>query len=179
MRVATTAAFERANPLADHYQICDTTACQVYGGFSAEHPDSNSAVAATRKEVRIYDGEPAFTQFSSSNGGWMAAGSVPYLVAREDPYDGWSGNPNHSWSRSITDATIEQAWPVLGDLTSVKFLSRDGNGEWGGRVTRVTLTGTKDTLSVQKTMSGSDFRSALALKSEWINLTVAAARQLS
>ena len=170
----TYAAFERAHPLAEHYQICDTTACQVYGGYSAEHPDSNEAIAATRKEVRTYDGEPAFTQFSSSNGGWTSAGSVPYLVAQEDPYDGWSGNPNHTWSRTISDATIEQAWPAIGNLESVDLSDRDGNGEWGGRVVTVTLTGDKGT----KTMSGSDFRSGLALRSEWINLTVVPARQL-
>jgi stage II sporulation protein D len=170
----TYAAFERANPIAAHYQICDTTACQVYGGYSAEHPDSNAAVAATRKQVLTYDGEPAFTQFSSSNGGWTAAGFVPYLVAKEDPYDGWSGNPNHTWSRSITDKTIEQAWPAIGDLKEIHFSGRDGNGEWGGRVALVKLIGTSGT----KTMSGSDFRSGLGLKSEWIDLTVAEARQL-
>jgi len=170
----TYAAFERANPIAGHYQICDTTMCQVYGGYSAEHPDSNAAISATRKQVLTHDGQPAFTQFSSSNGGWTAAGSVPYLTAREDPHDGWPGNPNHSWSRSITDATIEQAFPVIGNLESVTFTGRDGHGEWGGRVARVELAGDK----ADKTLSGSDFRSALALKSEWINLTVVAAREL-
>ena len=28
----TYAAYERAHPIASHYQICDTTSCQVYGG---------------------------------------------------------------------------------------------------------------------------------------------------
>lgn len=170
----TYAAFERAHPIAEHYQICDTTACQVYGGYSAEHPDSNAAISATRKEVRTYDGEPAFTQFSSSNGGWTSAGSMPYLVAQEDPYDGWSGNPNHSWSRTISDATIEQAFPVIGNLRKVTFTSRDGNGDWGGRVTQVVLDGA----DADKTLSGSDFRSALGLKSEWIDLSAVEARQL-
>lgn len=170
----TYAAFERAHPIAEHYQICDTTSCQVYGGYSAEHPDSNAAIAATRKEVRTYEGEPAFTQFSSSNGGWTSAGSVPYLVAQEDPYDGWSGNPNHTWSRTISDATIEQAWPMIGNLQKVTFSGRDGHGEWGGRVALVELQGSSGT----KTVSGSDFRSGLGLRSEWINLTVVPARQL-
>src|SRR5690606_7662155 len=34
----TYATYERNHPLAKHYQICDTTQCQVYGGASAEHP---------------------------------------------------------------------------------------------------------------------------------------------
>jgi stage II sporulation protein D len=172
----TYAAYERANPIASHYQICDTTACQVYGGYNGEHPDANAAVAATRKEVLTFHGQPAFTQFSSRNGGWTAAGSVPYLDAHADPYDGWAGNPNHTWSKSITDRTIEQAWPAIGDLDSITFSGRDGNGEWGGRVALVKLTGDGGTKT--KTVSGSDFRSALGLRSEWINLTVAAARPL-
>ena len=34
----TYAAFGRREPQASHYQICDTTACQVYGGYSDEGP---------------------------------------------------------------------------------------------------------------------------------------------
>ena len=40
----TYAAFERAQPLSSVYQICDTTSCQVYGGFSAEYASTNTAV---------------------------------------------------------------------------------------------------------------------------------------
>ena len=51
-----------------------------------------------RAQILTSGGEPAFTQFASSSGGWTSAGSVPYLTAREDPYDDWSGNPVHDWS---------------------------------------------------------------------------------
>ena len=40
----TYAAYERAHPIAAHYEICDTTSCQVYGGVAAEHPAANAAV---------------------------------------------------------------------------------------------------------------------------------------
>lgn len=168
----TYATWSRNQNLRRHYQICDTTSCQVYGGYSAEHPATNAAIASTRKQVLTYDGAPAFTQFSSSNGGWTSAGFVPYLVAQEDPYDGWSDNPNHNWSISMTDATIEKAWPAIGNLTAIAFSGREGNGEWGGRIDLVTLTGEKGT----KTVSAVDFRATLGLKSEWINLTVAPLR---
>ena len=88
-----------------------------------------------------YDGAPAFTQFSSSSGGWTSAGSAPYLVAKQDPYDDWSGNPHTSWQTVISDGTIEKAFPGVGNLTGIKFSGRDGNGEWGGRVDTVTVTG--------------------------------------
>ena len=37
------------HPRAGHYQICDTTSCQVYGGYTAEHDLSNAAIDATSR----------------------------------------------------------------------------------------------------------------------------------
>ena len=93
-------------------------------------------------------GEPAFTQFASSSGGWTSAGSVPYLAAFQDPYDGWSGNLVHDWSVRVTDTAIERTWPRIGNLTRMAVTARDGNGEWGGRVRSVTVTGSKDRVVV-------------------------------
>jgi peptidoglycan hydrolase-like amidase len=111
----TYAAYERASK----GQICDTTQCQVYGGASAEHPASNRAVNATRRELRKHRGAPAFTQLSARSGGWTSAGSAPYLPAQKDPYDGWSGNPHHTWSVRVTDRRIEQAFPAIGNLRRI------------------------------------------------------------
>ena len=84
----TYAAFERSHPNASHYDLCDTTQCQVYGGADVEHPAATAAIKATAGQGLYYDGRPAFTQFSASNGGFSSAGSMPYLVAQPDPYDG-------------------------------------------------------------------------------------------
>ncbi len=164
----TYAAYERAEPLTGRYQICDTTACQVYGGATAEHPASNRAVNATRGEIRTFKGAPAFTQFSSSSGGWTAGNTVPYLPAQRDPYDGWSGNPNHSWTTRITDARIEKAFPQIGNLRRIVVTRRDGKGQWGGRVVKMRLVGGDDTVA----LGGDDFRFALALRSEWVTFEV-------
>jgi stage II sporulation protein D len=164
----TYAAYERAHPLTSRYQICDTTSCQVYGGRSAEHPASNRAVNATRGQIRTYRGAPAFTQFSSSSGGWLSKGSVPYLVAKADPYDGWSGNPNHTWATRVTDRRIEKSFPRLGNLRRIVVVRRDGHGQWGGRVTSIRLVGSDVTL----TLSGDTFRFTLGLRSEWITFAV-------
>ena len=111
-------------------------------GYDAEYPASNRAVDDTAHQVLTSGGEPAFTQFGSSSGGWTAAGSVPYLPAQEDPYDGWSGNPVHSWSVKLTDGSLERAWPAVGDLRRITVVQRDGHGDWGGRVVSITLRGT-------------------------------------
>jgi SpoIID/LytB domain protein len=166
----TYAAYERAHaPSGRHYQLCDTTSCQVYGGYDAEHPASNDAVTATRRLGLLSGGEPAFTQFASSSGGWTAAGSMPYLPAIRDPYDDWSGNPVHDWSLRVTDAAIERTWPKIGNLTRLAVTARDGNGEWGGRVRSVTVSGNDGKVVV----TGDGFRSALGLRSSWLTFSVA------
>jgi SpoIID/LytB domain protein len=164
----TYAAYERAHPRAGHYQICDTTSCQVYGGYSAEHPAANDAVDATRGQVLLSGGNPAFTQFSSSSGGWTSAGSFSYLPAKSDPYDAWSGNPVHSWSTDVIDTRLESAWPAIGNLTRIAT-TRDGNGDWGGRLRTVTLTGTRGRVQV----SGDTFRAELGLRSTWMTFRIA------
>ena len=167
----TYAAYERAHPRAAHYEICDTTACQVYGGYDAEHPAANAAVLATERSVLEVDGEPAFTQFSSSSGGWTSAGAAPYLSAREDPYDAWAGNPVHSWSVTFTDADIEARYPAIGDLERIIVAARDGNGEWGGRVVSLTFVGSRDRVTV----SGDSARATLGLRSTWFTFRVRSA----
>ena len=161
----TYAAYERAHRTTP---LCDTTSCQVYGGYDAEHPASNAAIAATRGLALMYAGEPAFTQFASSSGGWTSAGSVPYLVAKEDPYDGWTGNSVHTWSLRVQDGVLERAWPSIGNLQRVVVLDRDGNGQWGGRVSSIRIVGGKGRV----TITGDTLRSTLGLRSTWVNFKV-------
>lgn len=167
----TYAAFERATPRADHYDLCDTTACQVYGGFDAEHDLSSEAVAATGADIVTWDGAPAFTQFSASSGGWTSAGSMPYLRAQADPYDDWSGNQVHDWQVTFTDNALERKFPRLGNLRRIVVGSRDGHGDWGGRVESVTLVGGRG----RRTLSGDDLRWALGLRSTYLTFRVRAA----
>jgi SpoIID/LytB domain protein len=159
----TYAAYERRNPISANYQICDTTACQVYGGYSAEDPASNLAIDATSKQILTDAGKPAFTQFSASNGGWTSAGSFSYLPAKEDPLD----TSYRGWTDSVTAAEVEKAYPALGTFQSAEVTERDGNGEWGGRVVRMTLVGATGST----TLSGESFRSVFGLKSTWFTIS--------
>lgn len=165
----TYAAYERSHPRAGHYQICDTSACQVYGGYSAEHPRTNAAVDATRRVILTHAGEPAFTQFSASSGGWTSANQFGYLPAQEDPYDGWAGNYVHQWELKVDVSRIERAYPWVGNLREIQVLRRDGNGEWGGRVWDLRLVGTKDGEARRVDTSGDTFRYRLGLRSRWFS----------
>lgn len=161
----TYAAFER-RAHTGHYDLCDTTDCQVYGGVTDEHPASDDAIRATRGQIVTSGGEPAFTQFSSSNGGWTVEGDFPYLQARRDPWDRWSGNPNRSWTVTISDNAIEGAFPGIGDFQRLRVRRRDGNGAWNGRVLRIRVVGSAGSV----VRSGDDFRVLLGLRSTWFRI---------
>lgn len=151
----TYAAFERSRPQADHFQICDTDRCQVYGGADAEHPASDAAIRATRQQVLVQDGEPVFAQFSASNGGYSVAGPFDYLPAREDPWD------PYTWTQTVSVEDLETAFDTIGDYERVEVVERDGRGAWGGRVTRVSVVGSAGS----STVSGDTFRIRLGLRS--------------
>lgn len=156
----TYAAFDRGDGnAAAHYEICDTTSCQVYGGASSEVASTDRAIADTRGEILTKGGKPAFTQFSASNGGWMSAGSQPYLVSKQDPFD----DTYRGWTDSIAPREFERAFPAIGAFRRIEVLERDGNGQWGGRVTSVKIVGA----ATSTTISGETFRLYFGLNSTW------------
>jgi stage II sporulation protein D len=162
----TYAAFERRDNRHDPYDLCDTDACQVYGGVADEHPLSDAAVRATAHKVVTYDGRLAFAQFSASNGGWSVDGGHPYLRAEEDPFD--QGVPGEDpVATTVSGADITRNWPGMGDLVSIQVTSRDGHGAFGGRALELTVTGTGGT----QTVSGDDFRDWMGLNSTLLQIT--------
>ncbi len=141
-----------------NWDICDTTACQVYGGQALvsangtatpiEGTHSSPAVDATNGVALYYGGAPAFTQFSSSNGGEVSAGNKPYLVAKADPYDTAAIDPNVNWTSSLSAASLQTAYPTIGTIQGLQVISRDGNGDFGGRITSLQLVGSSGTKTV-------------------------------
>ena len=122
---------------------------------------SNAAVKATAGQVLHHKGEPAFTQFSASNGGWTMQGTVggvevPYLPAKQDRKDGYA-----PWKVTLTGQDVTRHWSGLGTLQALNVVSRDGNGTWGGRVTKIKVVGSKSSTTV----TGDTFRSYLGLRS--------------
>ena len=136
------ANYDRAHATAGRtWDTCDTTSCQMYSGVPAEYAASDAAVAATAGQTLTYGGTAAFTQFGAANGGWTSAGSQPYLAARADPYDGAIPNGANSWTKSITVASIQARWPSIGTYRQLRIISRDGHGQWGGRVLTAAIDG--------------------------------------
>ena len=164
----TYAAFEVRNSSDPRFDLCDDTSCQVYGGLSADVASTDQATSATAGQVRTYQGQPAFTQFSASNGGELAPSTQPYLVGKADPYDTAAVDPYTSWTVKVGAHKIDTTWPALGRVTSIQVTSRDGKGRWGGRILALTLHGTK----TDKDLTGDAFRSALGLRSSYLRFSV-------
>ncbi len=154
----TYADYHRDHPRADHYDLCDTTSCQVYGGVGDSHEASDAAIRATTGEVLKSEGAPAFTEFSSSNGGWTVAGSVPYQVAKPDTWD-----PVNDWRVTLRATAIEKRFPGIGDFQRLRVLDRDGHGNWNGRVLEIRVVGSNGST----TRTGDQFRIDFGLRSTW------------
>jgi SpoIID/LytB domain protein len=89
------------------YDICATTACQVFRGAEVLLADGGerwrAAVDATSGQTLLYDGAPILARYFSTSGGrtypnevvFPSSGPRPYLVGIEDPYDALS--PVHRW----------------------------------------------------------------------------------
>lgn len=165
------------------YDICDSTACQVFGGtrlYTAggsatwlEPQSTTDAVHATAGIVRTLGGAPVFAEFSSSNGGWSTSGGPSYLQAHADPWDGALPNPVHSWTALLPVSALEHRYPQIGTLLRVRITQRDGNGEWGGRVQQALVEGTAGTA----TATGGGFylaatwpASSTGLRSNWFRI---------
>ncbi|HWU21041.1 MAG TPA: SpoIID/LytB domain-containing protein [Nocardioides sp.] len=137
-------------------QLCDTGACQPYGGASAETANGDAAVEATAGEIRLYGGRPARTVSTRANGGRTCSGGRPYLVAKRDPYD---PGPATAWTSTISESAIEQHWPSAGPLDSITP-NVDGSGRW---IASVTLQGQiRD-----YTVPGDAFAAWAGLRSSW------------
>lgn len=156
-------------------KTCDTTACQVYGGWYRasdsggkvlEDPRTSAAVNATRGLVRVSrGGSIARTEFSSSTGGFTAGGA---FTAVRDQGDAMSANPNHNWSLSVPWSTVESRLGV-GRVKSMKVTSRIRVGASPTRVTGVQVTRADGSTTV---LSGSAVRQRLGLKSDWFSVAV-------
>jgi SpoIID/LytB domain protein len=161
------------------YDICATTACQVFGGYARtlrgqyeviESTRSNIATQATRGWVMTWHGKPILAEYSSSTGGYTTSGGVPYLAPRPDPWD--RGAPLHAWSEALAASEIQAQWPSIGALRGARVTGRDGRGDLGGRPAYVVLIGSRQTIQVP----AQTFQYAFSLPSDWFRVSTSTGR---
>ncbi|MEI6497880.1 MAG: SpoIID/LytB domain-containing protein, partial [Actinomycetota bacterium] len=159
-------------------RTCDLT-CQSYTGAATrtgvngafrrnEWPSTDTAVKATVGVVRRLgsaSGQLAYTMFSSSSGGYSASNGLGFPVVA-DAGDATPTNPYHAWTATVAYTAINRAWPSIGTFTGITVSKRSGDGDWGGRVLTITVSGTAGSV----TLTGDAFRRAVGMKSNWFSI---------
>jgi len=115
------------------YDLCDSTHCQVYKGYSGENIKTNQAVDETKNLVVYYENKPVSAFFSKNSGGhtqnvedvWNE--KLGYLRGVADPY-----SPVYNWNAKLTFSEIESKLRVsgynIGNLESISIISRNSSG---------------------------------------------------
>lgn len=136
------------------YDICATTACQVYAGVGVVEGWGGDrwreAVESTSDEILTHLGEPAQALYSSTSGGrtrnvedvFPGASPTPYLRAVESPSE---DSPFVDWGFEVSAdemaLLLEDAGLLEGGLVDVSTrVTDDGDGSWV-----VTIEGTEGT----------------------------------
>ena len=139
------------------FDICPTTDCQVYGGIKGEHKITTQACRETEGMIFTYKGEPAYSYFSSSNGGYTLSlydawglDDVPYLVTSYDEFNP-NTTPASPWKfyntfEEIRAKLINAGYRDVGKVESVAVTNTNSCGA----VTQITVTGTVNTVVVPR-----------------------------
>jgi len=68
------------------FDICATPRCQAYDGMGVEHPRSDQAVAATRGQILLWEGQPIDALYSATCGGHTEDVGVVFPLKKGEPY---------------------------------------------------------------------------------------------
>lgn len=136
------------------YNLCDSTDCQVYGGYDRETTHTCKAVDDTHGVVIKYNGEIVSAMYHSNSGGYTEdcenvwGGTVPYLRSVNDEFS--LDAPNTNWKTVFSNEDIKNKLKNIcvdiGDIVSIEPISRTESG----RVTSLKIIGTKGEHTLEK-----------------------------
>jgi stage II sporulation protein D len=150
------------------FDLYDTTASQVYNGFSSETAATNEAAEATHGQVLEYGGEVAQAYFSACSGGHTESVQnvfygepIPYLVGVPDPYDYYC--PLHSWTLHFSGPEISaRLGPYLDGRLKKVVVTKRGVSP---RIVWAKLYGTGGVTKIR----GDQLQSALGAYDKWMS----------
>lgn len=133
----TFAVYVRTTEHHGYFDVRDDDGAQVYRGAGSEHRAATRAVTATKGRILTYGGRPAYTQFSSSNGGYMLADPrFPYLVSGRDVYD-----PVRTWTKTVSLSALKARFLSRYPLGSITVTTYPNAGGWVNRVIFTSVDG--------------------------------------
>jgi len=155
-----------------NFNLCRTTACQVYSGYSVEQKSTNTAVDQTSGNLLTYNNKIAEVFYFSSSGGKTEDAKnvwgydIPYLKSVEDKYESGKST-NYNWETTLSAQKIKEIMQGrgynLGEITSVEVTKVSD----AGRVLELVIKGTKD----QKVYKLGNCRTAFSLNSQWYTIS--------
>ncbi len=150
------------------FNLCTTTVSQVYGGTATESEKTIDAVNQTRGQLLKYNGQVAEALFFASDGGYTAdakyvwGGSVPYLTAKEDPYEVNEKASYGTWTVTLSAEDVAQKLLNrsinIGRISDVRVTKEDNH-----TVYEVEITGSGGTHIIKN----DDVRVFFGLKSQY------------
>jgi stage II sporulation protein D len=136
---------------ADGFDLCASTHCQVYKGYSEEYKATNEATDETSGEMIYYGGKPVTAFYYKNSGGYTQNAedvwtySFPYLKSVKDEYC-----PSYPWSTSLSFDSIrsklEAAGYNPGSIQSVSI----SNSNSTGAVAELKITGSNTAVCLTK-----------------------------
>lgn len=105
-----------------HFDLCNTTDCQVYYGINRANDVTNRAVDETAGQLALYNGKAIQAVYSSSHGGASESaknvwgGEVPYLQGVIDPYEADAADKisGYRWTKTFTAKELQDKLNQLG-----------------------------------------------------------------
>lgn len=121
------------------FDVCPTTSCQVYKGYSSEVEQCNHAIDAVKDKIITYENKPArqIYYFASSGGRTedvcnVWGSSYPYLVSVEDKYE-----KIYTWTKTLRASDVRAKLPQLGNILGIDITKTAESG----RVTQLSVRG--------------------------------------
>ncbi|AOT72814.1 SpoIID/LytB domain-containing protein [Geosporobacter ferrireducens] len=136
------------------FDLCAGTHCQVYGGYSIEHPTSTKAVNDTKGKLITFNGKPIEAYYHSNSGGrtedseniWT--NPIAYIRGIEDPFS--IGAPNDSWTYTMSKKQVQDilvaAGLDVGGLLDMRVTEYSRNG----RAIKLEINGTSGKKILEK-----------------------------
>jgi len=148
------------------YDVSADVGSQVYGGKSAQTPESDQAVNETANEVLTFNGNLADTFFHADSGGytenisnvWSSVKNPPsYLRGKPDKFSK-KGGSYKVWKTKISKSELENKLNSVGyKVGTIEKIKVDGRNS-SGRALNIKIYHSKGTLVIQ----GAKFRMAIS-----------------
>lgn len=155
------------------YDLCSTTHCQAYKGYSKEKDSTNQAVVETNGKLLFYGDKLATTFYHSSSGGHTEnseniwSDEIPYIRGVDDPFS--YGSPNDTWTHNLDNKAIQQKLVESNmDIGEILDIQVTEISEFG-RAKKIEVIGSNNRITLEKEKIRSLFGTS-NIKSIWYEI---------